>query len=455
MQDPIVYIVHCVDTEGPLYESINATFNRLKEIFNLDLKPSKKLLEDLQKGKINLNGLEKAVQKVVNPKILNYNDSWEKMDLMLNEALSNNFRNKLTDSFDNGWIYNWFCVDHIDYKHNPRKREIGYHKIFDHYNNILKKTNSDQDDIQFHYHPHAFTKDATLTATHWWIASNTLYEVLNRRIIDRNWFPSVNRPGFHVTRPDSHWFLEQFIPFDYPNQAYDSEKDDEKQNLTPGRWGDWRRAPKSWKPYHPSYDDYQTPGDCKRWIARCLNVGTRMNLLNEKEVKIAFEEAEKGNPSILAFTNHDFRDIRLDVEDVRLILSKVAKQFPNVKFKFSRAIDAMRNALSLPKQKKCIFDIKLEQLKNDLTVLIIKTDIPTFGSQPYLTFKTKEGSYYHDNFDFQKPYHEWSYVFDKNTYQINNIEKIGIAANNAYGVTSVSTLNPESGKINNAYYNEE
>lgn len=58
---------------------------------------------------------------------------------MLDDCLSLNFRNKFKDSDGNGWIYNWFCVDHVDYELNPRRRDIGYHKIFDEYFNILKK----------------------------------------------------------------------------------------------------------------------------------------------------------------------------------------------------------------------------------------------------------------------------------------------------------------------------
>ena len=36
-----VYIVHCIDTEGPLHESVDATFERLREIFHLDLPASR------------------------------------------------------------------------------------------------------------------------------------------------------------------------------------------------------------------------------------------------------------------------------------------------------------------------------------------------------------------------------------------------------------------------------
>ena len=47
--------------------------------------------------------------------------------------------------------------------------------------------------------------DMLITATRW-LGPKTNTQILSRRIIDRSWFPSTNRPGFQVTRPDSHWF---------------------------------------------------------------------------------------------------------------------------------------------------------------------------------------------------------------------------------------------------------
>ena len=70
---PTVHVVHCVDAEGPLYESLDATFERLRYIFHLDLEPSREMLSKLQQGEIDLGGLEKSVQKVVEPQIINYN----------------------------------------------------------------------------------------------------------------------------------------------------------------------------------------------------------------------------------------------------------------------------------------------------------------------------------------------------------------------------------------------
>lgn len=39
MTPKIVHVVHCIDTEGPLYESLPETFKRLKELFDIELVP--------------------------------------------------------------------------------------------------------------------------------------------------------------------------------------------------------------------------------------------------------------------------------------------------------------------------------------------------------------------------------------------------------------------------------
>ena len=89
-----VYIVHCIDTEGPLYESVDVTFERLRSIFHLDLEPSVDLLRRLQAGTVNLGGLEAAVQKVVDPHLLAYNDTWDKVDAMLDRLMRESFRTR-------------------------------------------------------------------------------------------------------------------------------------------------------------------------------------------------------------------------------------------------------------------------------------------------------------------------------------------------------------------------
>jgi hypothetical protein len=385
---------------------------------------------------------------------LAYNDTWDKVDEMLAEALSKSFRIRVRDSEGAGWVYNWFCVDHVDYEINPRRRDIGYHNVFDHYRGLLRDTGSLRDGLHFHFHPHPFRREAHRCATHWWASSDSLHQILSRRIIDRRWFPAVHRPGFHVIRPDSHWFLEQFIPFDFSNQAMPPKEEDTKQfGLNSGRFGDWRRAPVSWQPYHPAHDDYQVPGTCRRWIGRCLNIGTRYGLMAQSDVRQAFEEARMGRPVILAFTNHDFRDIRQDVDGVRNMLSTEATDFPDISFKFSEAVDAMRRALGLSSEPPCDLNLSLKAVDDSAHVLDVHSKIPTFGPQPWLALKTSAGTYHYDNFDIDVPFHKWQYVLDEETYPLNALSAIGVAANNAFGITTVSLLDPVTGKVSKQHWN--
>jgi hypothetical protein len=450
----VVHVVHCIDTEGPLHESVDATFERLRSIFRLSLEPSLDLLRRLQTGTEPLGGLEVAVKRVVDPHLLAYNDTWDKVDDMLRDALSRGFRESILDSDGRGWIYNWFCVDHVDYDVNPRRRDVGYHNIFDHYRRILRDNNSLEDGLHFHYHPHPFRREAHLCATHWWASSDSLHQVISRRVIDRQWFPAAHRPGFHVTRPDSHWFLEQFIPFDFANQAVALEEADRAQSgVNGGRFGDWRRAPANWQPYHPAHDDYQVPGDCRRWIARCLNVGTRYRLLTRKEVRAAFREAAGGLPVVLAITNHDFRDLRPDVDETRRMIADVAREFPAVRFRFCEALEAMRSALGITPQPPCDLSLELTPVSGDSHVLEVRSATPTFGPQPWLAIKTTSGAYHHDNFDIELPHHHWRYVFDAETLPLEAIEAVGVAANNSSGVTTVSVLHPRRSQVTSRHWN--
>ena len=451
-----VFVVHCIDTEGPLYEAMTETFKRLKPIFDIDIKPTKENLVKLQKGQIDLGGLEDAVKKVVDPHLLNYLDTWDKIDEMLDRILSIDFRNKFPDSKNNGWIYNCHCLDHVYYNKNPRRRDIVFHNIFDHYRDKLSETESKQDGLQFHFHPaHPYHDDATMCATHWFASSNHLFETLSRRIIERKWFPSVNRPGFHVNRPDSHWFLEQYIPFDYANQSIpftDFEK--QQLDLINGRGGDWRKAPRSWVPYHPSHDNYQKPGECRRWIARCLNIGTRLRLLNEEEVRLAFEESKNGKPVILSFTNHDFRDISKDIAETYDMIKNISNDYENVNFEYADGITAFRKAFKFEKQEPCDLNVSIEKIGDETHLMRIKSSNPTFGPQPFFCYKTKTEGYYHDNLDFEKTYYEWTYTFDKLSAPLSVLDQIGLATNNSYGITTVLNIDIKSGDITSKYWNE-
>ena len=434
---PTLHVVHCIDTEGPLTETLEATFSRIESVFGLRLQATPETLSKLQKKEINLGGAEEAVARMIAPELLTYNSSWDSISNMLKDAMSEKFRRQLVDDFGNGWAYSWHCMDHMYYAQNPRHKEIGYGRIFRFYRDILKELKCYSDELNWHFHPVSLTRHSLHAATSYTNSYAVLNEILCRRIIEDNWFPVVNRPGFHSERSDSHAFLEQWIPFDYANQVY--EEEDNQPDCVGGRFGDWRRSPKTWRGYHPSHDDHQLEGHCRRLIFRCLNVGTRLRTLQIKHVRQAFTEAQKEGIAILAFANHDYRDIRPDVNTVRNMLGQVRLEFPDVRIQFSGAEKAARDLLGKSLEPAPQLSIKL--IQNRLIVQLNSGAV--FGPQPYLALKDCTGKLYHDNLDIQEPGSLWTYALDEQTLPTKVLSMAAVGVSGRYGGFSVARLNLE------------
>ena len=430
----VLYIVHCIDTEGPLNETLDATFERLESIFDIKITPTEENLSLLQNQKMDLCGKEAAVAKCFAPELLNYNSDWSELDKMLDVLLSDDFRKQFPDDFGDGWVYSWHCMDHIGYSNNPRHKDVGYGNIIRFYRSKLRSFERSKDEINWHFHPLSLTRNPLQSATSYMNSYDVLVQILCRRILDENWFPSVNRPGFHSERPDSHAFMEQWIPFDYANQICDEPED--QPDLSAGRFGDWSRAPTTWRGYHPSHDDYQEEGMCRRMIFRCLNVGTRFRSLTQEHVREAFSEAQTTGAAILSFADHDYRDMRPDVNEVRSMLYKIKVEFPDVLIKYAGAEEAailLTNNSDKPEPK-----LSMKLVDNKMFVEVVEGEI--FGPQPFLAIKTKEGHYYHDNLDIIEPKKQWTYVFDSQTLELANIDLIGVGTAGRYGKSCVFTL---------------
>ncbi|MEX0967248.1 MAG: hypothetical protein WD077_08415 [Bacteroidia bacterium] len=441
-KEKIVHIVHSVDTEGPLYESLSSTFKRIKDIFGLELEATKENLRKIQQRELNFSGKEEQLYQMFSSGQLSFLDDYGKVDEMLEHIGSESFRMKVPDSFGNGWIYNWHCVDHVGYSINPRRKDIGFHNIFDHYKDLIARNNWN-DNIHWHFHPAHHSGASHISATSY-INDNRFLEIITRRILERNWFPSVNRAGFHTERPDSHWLLEQWIPFDLSNQAH--SEGGEQDDLGGGRFGDWRRAPKDWQVYNPSHDDYQVPGSCRRHIGRCLNVGSRLRLLREEDIRQAFDEAQQKGQALVGLTNHDFRNMAPDVDAVRSILNNVSNDYPDVKFKYSEAREAFNYMIfgDYRKPPRDLLDVVIVNGRNrNQRILKVRAKERIFGPQPFLAIETKDGRFLHDNFDFEEPFVSWHYTFDYQTINLDQIKKIGVATNDVRGYPHVSIMDIE------------
>jgi len=439
----VVYVVHCVDTEGPLYESLDATFDRLESIFGIRLAATVHNLQKLQSREIPLGGKEDVVASAVRSELLHYNRDWSELNAMLKEIMSADYRKRFPDSRGRGWVFNWHCVDHVGYEHNPRRRAIGYHAIFDHYNTLLQQTGAAEwDEINWHFHPMSVYREAHRCATSYGNSPH-LYEILCRRVIERKWFPCVNRAGFHAERPDSHWFLEQWIPFDLSNQAVEEDDTAEHADARAGRFGDWRRAPAHWCVYHPSHDDYQVPGACRRVIGRCLNVDTRFRNLTEAECDKAFRRAQAGEPTLLGVCSHDFRDIRLDVERVYALLTRSMKRHPDVEVVHSRATDAFRAVLGWDptSHQPLLLGAEVQQHETGRRVLTVRTARGmVFGPQPFLAIEMRGGRFVHDNLDWTLEPGTWTYTFDADSVHPHDVRRLAVVANDTMGFQSLCQI---------------
>jgi hypothetical protein len=430
----ILHLVHCIDTEGPLTETLAATFQRVSSVFGLTLPATRETLRKLQNRELKLGGKEDAVARMVAPELLAYNTNWDKIEGMLDNLLSDTFRRRMVDDFGNGWVYSWHCMDHMQYADNPRHKDVGYGNVFRFYRRMLEETGSRADELNWHFHPVSITGHPLHAATSYTNSYALLNEILCRRILEDGWFPVVNRPGFHAERPDTHAFLEQWIPFDYANQSYDEVEG--QPDVSGGRFGDWLRAPVSWRGYHPCHDDYQTPGACRRTIFRCLNVGTRLRSLRLDHVRQAFAEANEHGSAILAFSDHDYREISFDVEAVRAMIAEVKPEFPEVSLRFSGAEAAARDLLGVSQAPGPELSLRLEDSR--LVVRLEQGQI--FGPQPFLALKSRDGRVFHDNFDVQEPGRHWTYTLDDQTLPPQALSAAGVGAAGRHGGFHVARL---------------
>ena len=148
-----LYIVHSVDTEGPLYESQKATFKRIEELCGIKIsKQSSKILKSILEGYYFTGKLKNRISKIFNPHLINYNYNWSLIRKMLDSISKPNFRKKILGSANQGYVLTWHCVDHFNYKTNTRIRSVVYGKIFNSSNNFTKKKNL-TDKIHFLFHP--------------------------------------------------------------------------------------------------------------------------------------------------------------------------------------------------------------------------------------------------------------------------------------------------------------
>ena len=173
--------------------------------------------------------------------------------------------------------------------------------------------------------------------------------------------------------------------------------------------------------------------------------------IQKNDIIDAFKDAKEFGNSLLAFTNHDFRDMEPEIRKVGNLIKDVSKDFSKVQYKNSNAIQAMRNVMGLEALTKPNISANLVK-KKAYSKLVVHTENKIFGLQPFLAIKLKSSKYYWQNFDFENE-NSWSFTFDNSNIEIEAVEKIGIAANTIAGVTEVCVFDVSRSELSRQVYN--
>ena len=86
---------------------------------------------------MSLGGMENEIAQMLSGHLTNYNDDWNKISEMHEILFDEKFRTNNADTQGNPWVFSWHCLDHVGYTNNPRRRDLGHHKIFDYYQKLL------------------------------------------------------------------------------------------------------------------------------------------------------------------------------------------------------------------------------------------------------------------------------------------------------------------------------
>jgi len=433
-----VHFVLSMDTEGPLYESTEACFERINFIFGLNLSPSEATLRKLQNREIDLGGQEDAIQRMIAPNVRDWLGNWRDVLDNVRFCMTPDYRRQLVDDRGRGLVFNWFICDWIGFENNPRQKPMGVNNVFSEYWSLFADHRADNP-MYFHHHSKPFS-GASHHPCRNWSNENSHITKISANLLEFGHFPACVRSA--IMAPDINLFFEQYFPFDLSNGAGWSS--DGQPDIASNRWVDWNGAPDDWSLYRPDIRDYRKPGALSRTIGRCLHIGGRSGNITRSELVRAFGKAEKGENVVVGCQAHDHSPMAKFSEYFDL-MNMVRREFPTVKYYNSSAVEAFRSALGLEAGTPPNLSVWF-----DGTSLFVECDKDIFGSQPWFCFKTKDQRYLWDNLDWLQP-RLWRYIFDKFTMPLESIERLAVGTADKAGNIGVCRSDVLGGRISASF----
>ncbi len=309
-----------------------------------------------------------------NPELLK---TWADVDAAMDKLFVNNFRYMYPDSNGNGLKIGWFFLTWTGFNTNPRNRDLGNHKVRDHYAKRWGKLIEEYGDEHcWHYHHPSKSK----IGNEWgfdWNENQEYAQIISRQILEREWFPTCYRAGGTIHTIESSNWIDNWFPFDYSNRAPISIP-----NII-----DWSKARNDWSLYKPDIYDFTMPGFGKRYIARTLDLVTGAYSIDEYEIRKAFERANSGEPAILSVFDHDYRDIADRMSNYLSEVNRIAESYPNVSWEYASPSEAICESIQFEKAPKAIL---VEAAINGKTLRIWTTS-PIHQNIPWIAFEQENG----------------------------------------------------------------
>jgi len=311
-------------------------------------------------------------------------NSWEAIDRATSKYFSQQFRNSLIDSHGKGVVISWFPVSWSGFDFNPVNRDFGWFTIYDHLMNKWKDRISFFGDGLYWMYNHP---DKLAVGNAWgldWLQNCHYLNILNRMVIERNFFPGVIE--IPTANTDSTHFVENYFPFELSNRNskhinWDNIEADGKKTREVLQWAD---APGNWVAYRPDHLNHQIVGTMNHYIFRLLDIKTRIMTFPKDEIISAFESCREGYNVIIAGYEHDFRDRCEVVSELFLKpIGEIAKEYPDVEV----CNESMQNAaIECTCNEVNLYPPKFNIVKNK-DYFCIFSNCSLFGNSPYIAVK--------------------------------------------------------------------
>jgi len=288
-----------------------------------------------------------AMGPVEDPRLPDLLTNWNEVDgRMLSKIFSKEYRGKYPDTLTRNLVISFFCISWSGFKYNPVRRDLGWHTVYDHYTRVWGREIERFGDGVYWLYNHPAPSGA---ANEWgldWLHNTHYLNVLNHRIIERGYFPSVVQVPTEDNQT-SH-FLEDWFPFDFGNRNADEINWDAPQTggLRVKDLLKWDRAPKDWGYYHPSHRDHQVPGRMNRIIFRLLDIKSIVYNLTIEEIEKAFRRCLMGLDTVLAAYEHDYRERAETIIELYIKpIYELSQKYTEVEWHYTNALEAAHAVL--------------------------------------------------------------------------------------------------------------